>query len=90
MGAFAALTIAGLIVPDAEYWRVSSIVVLTFYFRWRTANCDLVLSERGIVVRAYSLGPYFWRRPYYCVGVIPWRNFSAAGVTKAQMTSVWD
>ncbi len=88
LGAFAALTVVGLIVPDAEgsIWRVSSMLVLAFYFRWRSAKCELVLSERGIVVRAYSLGPYFWRRPYYCVGVIPWRNLSAAGVTKALMT----
>jgi hypothetical protein len=88
MGAFAALTVAGLFAPDGEasFLGASSIAVLVCYFRWRTAKCDLVLSERGIVVRAYSLGPYFWRRPYYCVGVIPWRNFSAAGVTKAQMT----
>src|SRR5260370_6845150 len=62
------------------------MLVLAFYFRWRSAKCELVLSERGIVVRAYSLGPYFWRRPYYCVGVIPWRNLSAAGVTKQLMT----
>jgi hypothetical protein len=67
------------------------ILALGFFGRWRLGDCQLVLSERGIRLQAYSHSPFFfwsrpWSRPYYCVGEIPWRNFAGAGVTRSMMT----
>ncbi len=76
----AALVFAGPVV-------LALLTVLLGFRRWRLARCELVLSDRGIVLRSYSLSPFFlWPRPYYCAGVIPWGNFMGAGVTKSQMT----
>jgi hypothetical protein len=67
------------------------ILALGFFGRWRLGDCQLVLSERGIRLQAYSHSPFFfwsrpWSRPYYCVGEIPWGNFAGAGVTRSMMT----
>ena len=58
----AALVFAGPVV-------LALLTVLLGFRRWRLARCELVLSDRGIVLRSYSLSPFFlWPRPYYLRG----------------------
>jgi hypothetical protein len=94
---FAALALAGLMATptDGSQGNISysggvpTVFAFFVFVRWwRHANCWLVLSDRGIVLRAYSADPYFfWRRRYYCVGVIPWNNLRAVGTTRWLMTA---
>src|SRR5690349_20731742 len=78
---------AGLAVPAAETLSPGFLLAFVGYLQWRRATCELVLSERGILLQSHTLSPFFlWSGPYYCAGVIPWGNFTGAGVTKSQMT----
>jgi hypothetical protein len=57
------------------------------YSRLHLGSCELELSNRGILLRCYSLGPFSSGiRRFYCIGVIPWANLAEVGVTKVQMT----
>ena len=83
----AALMFGGLVVPAAETLSLGLVIAFSGYLRWRQANSELMLSDRGILLQSYSLSPFFlWPRPYYCAGMIPWGNLMGAGVTKSQMT----
>jgi hypothetical protein len=88
-GVGAGLTFAALITPNAQPSFVLWILfAYTFYYRWRRlGNCELVLSDRGILLQACGLSPFsLWSGRYYCVGVIPWENFRGAGVTRSLWT----
>ena len=63
-------------------------MTLSGYRRLHQGICELELSDPGILLRCYSVGPFSsgMLGGHYCAGVIPWENLAEVGVIKVQMT----
>jgi hypothetical protein len=92
----AVMIIAGivdLVSEGFESWAGATPVVgysLAWlgYIRLHQGVGEIELSDSGILIRCYSLGPFSQGVAvgHYCAGVIPWGNLVEVGVAKVQMT----
>jgi hypothetical protein len=75
-------------VKRQNFLHNANFNVRSGYFSVAQSRLSTAAFDRGILLQAYSLGPFpLWESgSYYCVGVIPWENFADAGLTKSQWT----